>query len=74
MIVAHGGGQQLRKSNDAYEVIRDWIAGGAKLDRLRHRALLGSRFIRRLAGSYPRRIIDNSWRWWLTIPMARSAT
>ena len=32
MIVAHGGGQQLRKSNDAYEVIRDWIAGGAKLD------------------------------------------
>ncbi len=32
MIVAHGGGQQLRKSNVAYEVIRDWIAGGAKLD------------------------------------------
>lgn len=32
MIVAHGGGQQLRKSNAAYEVIRDWIAGGAKLD------------------------------------------
>lgn len=32
MIVAHGGGQQLRKSNVAYEVIRDWIASGAKLD------------------------------------------
>ena len=32
MVVAHGGGQQLRKSNVAYETIRDWIAGGAKLD------------------------------------------
>ncbi len=32
MIVAHGGGLQLRKSNVAYQVIRDWIAAGAKLD------------------------------------------
>jgi Protein of unknown function (DUF1549)/Protein of unknown function (DUF1553) len=28
MKVAHGGGKQLRKSDAAYEVLRDWIAGG----------------------------------------------
>ncbi len=33
MLVAHAGGQQLRKSDVAYDVLREWIAGGAPLDR-----------------------------------------
>lgn len=32
MKVSHGGGMQLRKEDSAYRVLRDWIAGGAKLD------------------------------------------
>ncbi len=32
MLVAHGGGVQLRKSNVAYGVLRDWLAQGAKVD------------------------------------------
>ncbi|MFN9447813.1 MAG: DUF1549 domain-containing protein [Pirellulaceae bacterium] len=32
MRVAHGGGLQLRTSDPAYRVIRDWIAQGAKTD------------------------------------------
>ncbi len=33
MLVAHAGGQQLRKSDVAYDLLREWIAGGAPLDR-----------------------------------------
>ncbi|MCC6510120.1 MAG: DUF1549 domain-containing protein, partial [Pirellulaceae bacterium] len=32
MIVAHGGGLQIRKQQAAYEVLRDWVGGGARLD------------------------------------------
>ena len=32
MKLAHGGGIQLRSHNAAYEVLRDWIAEGARLD------------------------------------------
>ncbi|MCH8922883.1 MAG: DUF1549 domain-containing protein, partial [Planctomycetes bacterium] len=32
MKVSHGGGQQLRKSDVAYAVIRDWISEGCRLD------------------------------------------
>lgn len=32
MRVSHGGGMQLRKEDEAYRILRDWIAGGAKLD------------------------------------------
>ncbi len=32
MKVAHGGGKQLHKEDAAYQVILDWIAGGAQLD------------------------------------------
>lgn len=32
MRVGHGGGLQLRKEDVAYEILRDWIAGGAKGD------------------------------------------
>src|SRR5690606_9518676 len=31
MKVSHGGGIQMRTSDEAYKVLRDWIAGGAKL-------------------------------------------
>ncbi|QDS95710.1 Bacterial Ig-like domain (group 2) [Roseimaritima multifibrata] len=32
MSVAHGGGKQLRKTDAAYQVLHDWIAGGAQVD------------------------------------------
>ncbi len=32
MKVAHGGGKQLHKGDAAYEILRDWIAGGATAD------------------------------------------
>ncbi len=32
MKVGHGGGMQLHKQDPAYEVLRNWIAEGAKLD------------------------------------------
>lgn len=32
MKVAHGGGQQLQEHEPAYELIRDWIAGGCRPD------------------------------------------
>ena len=32
MKVSHGGGQRLRKSDAAYQVIRDWISEGCRLD------------------------------------------
>lgn len=33
MKVAHGGGKQIQKSDEAYAVLRDWIAEGAKPDK-----------------------------------------
>jgi len=33
MQVSHGGGQQLKKSDPAYRILRDWIAQGARPDR-----------------------------------------
>src|SRR5687767_491373 len=32
MQVSHGGGQKLRKTDPAYQIIRDWIAQGARPD------------------------------------------
>ncbi|WP_165698748.1 DUF1549 domain-containing protein [Bremerella volcania] len=32
MSVAHGGGKQLHKGDEAYAILRDWIAGGAHSD------------------------------------------
>ncbi len=32
MKVAHGGGRQIRADDPAYDVIRDWIAEGCKMD------------------------------------------
>lgn len=32
MKVAHGGGKQLHKDDEAYAILRDWIAGGASPD------------------------------------------
>jgi len=32
MEVAHGGGQRLKKSDPSYELLKDWIAQGCKLD------------------------------------------
>lgn len=32
MKVPHGGGKQIRKGDVAYEILRDWIAGGARAD------------------------------------------
>ena len=32
MRVSHGGGVQLRKTDPAYQVVRDWIAEGCRLD------------------------------------------
>ncbi|MFK8111228.1 MAG: DUF1549 domain-containing protein [Rubripirellula sp.] len=32
MKLSHGGGKQLRKSDAAYGILRDWIAGGAGAD------------------------------------------
>ncbi|MBI4585222.1 MAG: DUF1553 domain-containing protein [Planctomycetes bacterium] len=32
MDLAHGGGQQLRKTDPAYELLRDWIAQGSQPD------------------------------------------
>jgi hypothetical protein len=32
MKVVHGGGMQLHKSDEAYGILRDWIAGGAQAD------------------------------------------
>lgn len=32
MKVAHGGGKQIRKEDEAYAILEDWIAGGAKPD------------------------------------------
>lgn len=32
MKVSHGGGMQLHKTDEAYEILREWIAGGAAAD------------------------------------------